>query len=184
MASVIMLACVSTEQLLLNVVPKASFSSAFHIVHLQFSSVQLLSCLKLFATPWIAACQASLSTTNSQSLLKMSVKLVMPSNSGMVAPSPSAFNLSQHQGPFQWVSSSHQVAKVLELRFSISPSNEYSGLVSFRMDWLDLLDVQGTLECLLQHHNSKASILRHSAFFMVQLSHPYKTTGKKKHSFD
>ena len=180
MASVIMLACFSTEQLLLIVVPKASFSSAFHIVHLQFSSVQLLSCVQLFATLWSAACQASLSTTNSQSLLKlMSVKLVMPSSNDMVAPSPSAFNLSQHQGPFQWVSSLHQVAKVLELCFSISPSNEYSGLVSFRMDWLDLLDVQGTLKCLLQHHSSKASILRHSAFFMVQLSHPYKTTGKK-----
>ena len=92
--------------------------------------------------------------------------------------STSAFNLSQHQGLFQGVSSSHQVAKVLELQLQISPSNEYSELISFRIDWFDLLAVQGTLESLLQHHSSKASILRHSAFFTVQLSHPYMTTGK------
>ena len=91
--------------------------------------------------------------------------------------SPSIFNLSQHQGLFQWVISSHQVAKVLEA-FSISPSNKYSGLISFRMDWLDLLAVQGTLSSLLQHHSSKASILLHSAFFIVQLSHPYMAIGK------
>ena len=96
------------------------------------------------------------------------------------SPSP-AFNLSQHQGLFQGVSSSHEVAKVLELRFSISPSNEYLGLISFRMDWFDLLAVQGTLKSLLQHHSSKASILQCSVFFIVQLSHPYMT---KKHSFD
>ena len=94
------------------------------------------------------------------------------------SPSPPAFSLSQHQGLFQWVSSLHQVAKVLEFHFSISPSNEYSGLISFRMDWLDLLVVQGTLKSLPQHHSSKASILRHSAFFIVQLSHLYMTTGK------
>ena len=81
------------------------------------------------------------------------------------SPSPSAFNLSQHQGLFQLVSSSHQVAKVLELQFSLSPSNEYSGLISFRMDWLDLLAVQGTPKSLLQHHSSKASILGNSSFF-------------------
>ena len=86
-------------------------------------------------------------------------------------PSPFAFNLSQHQGLFKWV-------KVLEFQFRVNPSNEYSGLFSFRMDWLDLLAVQGTLKGLLQHHSSKASILRHSAFFIVQLSHPYLTTGK------
>ena len=96
----------------------------------------------------------------------------------LLSPSPPAFNLSQDQGLFQWVSSSHQVDKVLELQFSISPSNEYPGLIFFRMDWFDLLAVQGTLESLLQHHSSKASILRHSAFFIVQLSHPYMTTGK------
>ena len=94
------------------------------------------------------------------------------------SPSPPAFNLSQHQGLFKWVSSSHQVAKVLSFRFNISPSNEHSELISFRMDWLDLLAVQGTLKNLLQHHSSKASILQHSAFFVVQLSHPYMTTGK------
>ena len=94
------------------------------------------------------------------------------------SPSPPAFNLSQHQGLFQWVSSSHQVAKYWNFSFSISPSSEYSGLISFRMDWLDLLAVQGTLKSLLQCHSSKASILRHSAFFMVQLSHPYMTTGE------
>ena len=93
-------------------------------------------------------------------------------------PSPPALNLSQDQGLFQWVSSSHQVARVLDFSFNISPSNEHPGLVSFRMDWLDLLAVQGTLKSLLQHHSSKASILQHSAFFIVQLSHPYMTTGK------
>ena len=94
------------------------------------------------------------------------------------SPSPPAPNPSQHQSLFQCVSSSHQVAKVLDFSFSISPSNEYSGLVSFRMDWLDLLAVQGTLRSLLQRHSSKASILQCSAFFTIQLSHPYMTTGK------
>ena len=94
------------------------------------------------------------------------------------SPSPPAFNLSQHQGLFKFVSSSHQVVKYWSCSSSISPSNDYSGPISFRMDWLDLLAVQGTLKSLLQHHSSKASILRHSAFFMVQLSHPYMTTGE------
>ena len=92
-------------------------------------------------------------------------------------------NLSQHQGLFKWVHSPHQVAKVsefqLQLCFSFSPSNEHPGLTSFRMDWLDLFTVQGTLKSLLQHHSSKASVLWHSAFFMVRLSHPYVTTEKK-----
>ena len=92
--------------------------------------------------------------------------------------SPPAFNLSQHQGLFQLVSSSHQWPKYWSFSFSISPSNEYSGLISFRMDLFYLLAVQGTLKSLLQHHSSKASVLRPSAFFMVQLSHPYVTTGK------
>ena len=91
----------------------------------------------------------------------------------LLSPSPPALNLSRHQGLFQWVCSSHQYWS-----FSISPSNEYSGLISFRMDWCDLLAFQRTLKNLLQHHSSKASILRHSAFLMVQLSHPYMTTGK------
>ena len=93
-------------------------------------------------------------------------------------PSLPAFNLSHHQGLFKWVSSSHQVAKVLEFQLQHSPFNEHSELISFRMDWLDLLAVQGTLKSLLQYHSSKASILQHSAFFIVQLSHPYMTTGK------
>ena len=92
------------------------------------------------------------------------------------SPSPPAFKLSQHQGLFQWIISSHQVAKVLVI--NISPSNEHPGLISFRMDWLGLLVVQGTLKSLLQHHSSKVSILQCSAFFIVQLSHPYMTTGK------
>ena len=96
----------------------------------------------------------------------------------LLPPCPPAVNLSQHHSLFQWVSSSHQVTKVLELLFSISPSNKYSGLISFRIIWLDLLAVQGTLKSLLQHHSSKASILWHSVFFIVQLSHPYMTTGK------
>ena len=95
-----------------------------------------------------------------------------------LSPSPPAFNLSQHQGLFQWVSSSHQVAKGLEFQFNISPSNEYSGLISLRMDWLAFLAVQGTLRSLLQHHSSKASVLPRSVFFIVQLSYPYMTTGK------
>ena len=96
----------------------------------------------------------------------------------LLSPSPPAPNPSQHQSLFQWVSSSHEVAKYWSFSFSISPSNKYTGLISFRMDWLDLLAVQGTLKSLLQHHSSKASILRCSAFFIVQLSHPYMTTGK------
>ena len=97
----------------------------------------------------------------------------------LLSPFPPDFNISKHQGLFKWVSSLHHVAKVLEFfNFSISPSNEYSGLISFRMDWLDLLAVRGTLKSLLQHHTSKASILQCSAFFIVQLSHPYMTTGK------
>ena len=93
-------------------------------------------------------------------------------------PSPPALNLSQHQGLFTWVSSLHQVAKYWSFSFSISPSSEHSGLISFRMDWLHLLAVQGIFKSLFQHHCSKASILRGSAFFIVQLSHPYMTTGK------
>ena len=96
----------------------------------------------------------------------------------LLSPSPPTFNLSQHQGLFKWVSSLHQVAKYWSFSFNISPTNEHSGLISFRMDWVDLLAVQGTLKSLLQHHSSKASILQHSAFFIVQFSHPYMTTGK------
>ena len=94
------------------------------------------------------------------------------------SPSLPAPNPSQHQSLFQWVNSSHEVAKVWSFSPSISPSSEYSGLTSFRIDWFDLLAVQGTLKKLFQHHSSKASILQRSAFFTVQLSHPYMTTGK------
>ena len=136
---------------------------------------QLLSCVQLFATPWTAAHQSSLSFTTSPSLLKVtSIELVMSSNHFILCHPlllpPSIF-------PSIRVSS-HQVAKYWSFSFSISLSNEYPGLISFRMDWLDLLEVQGTLKSLLQHHSSKASILRHSAFLMVQLSHPYMTIGK------
>ena len=136
-----------------------------------------LSHLQLFATPWIGACQASLSITNSRSLLKLiSIEWVMASNHLILYHPllllPSIFP------SIKWVSSSQQVAKVLEFQHQISPSNEYSELIARRMDWLDLLAVQGTLKSLLQHHSSKASILQCSAFFIVQLSHPYVTTGK------
>ena len=153
------------------------------LVRVQFSSVQLLSGIRLFATPWTAAYQASLSITNSRSLLKlMSTESLMPSNHLILSRSllpPSVF-LSIR------VFSNESVLcirwpKYWTLSFSISPSSEYSGLISFRMDWLDLLAVQGTLKSLFQHHSSKASVLR-SAFFIVQLSHPYMT--RKNHSFD
>ena len=101
-----------------------------------------------------------------------------PTITSSVVPSPPAFNLSQHQGLFKWVSSSHQVAKVLEFQLHHQSSNEHPGLISFRMDWLDLLAVQGTLKSLLQHHSSKASIFQHSVFFITQLSHSYTTVGK------
>jgi len=138
------------------------------------------SCLTLW-DPVTAARQASLSFTISQSLLKLtSIESMMPSNHLLpchpllllpsIFPSIRVFSneLALH---IMW-------PKYWSISFSISPSNEYSGLISFRMDWLDLLAVQGTLKSLLQHHSSKASILRHSAFFIVQLSHPYMTTGK------
>ena len=94
-------------------------------------------------------------------------------------PSPPAFSLAQHQGLFQWVSSLHQVAKGLDLHFSLSPSNEFAGLISFRIDWFDLLAVEGTLKSFLQYHSLKASLLWHSPFFMIQISHLYMTTGRQ-----
>ena len=152
----------------------------------QFSSVQSLSCVRLFAIPWIAARQASLSITNSPSLLKlMFTESVMPSNHLILCrPLLLLPSTSPSIGVFSKESVLHIWLKVLEwpkywsFSLSISLSNEYSGLIPFRMDWLDLLGVQGTLESLLQHYSSKASILRRSAFFMVQFSHPYMTTGK------
>ena len=147
------------------------------------SSVQSLSRVRLFATPWTAARQASLSITNSQGLPKlMSSEWVMPSNH-LILYHPLLLLLSIF--PSIRVFSNESVLylrwpKYWSFSFSISPSNEHPGLISFRMDWLDLLVVQGTLKSLLQHHSSKASILWHSAFFIVQLSHPY----WKNHSFD
>ena len=142
------------------------------------SSVQSLSHVQLFVTPWTAACQASLSNTNSQNLLKlMSVESVMPSNHLILCHPhlllPSIFPSIRVFSALciRWL-------KYWSFSFSISPSDEYSGLISFRMDWLDLLAVQGTLKSLLQHHSPKALILRHSAFFIVQLLHPYMTPGK------
>ena len=139
----------------------------------QFSLVQSLSCIGLFATPWTAAHQASLSTTNSRSLLKlMSIELVMPYNHLILClllllpsiyPSIRVFS-KESVLRIRW-------PKYWSFSFSIGPSNEYSGLISFRMDWFDLV-VQGTLKSLLQHHSLKASILRSSVFFIVQLSHP------------
>ena len=101
-----------------------------------------------------------------------------PTISSSVVPFSSRLQSFQHQGLFQWVNFSHQVVKYWTFNFSISPSNEYSVMISLRIDWFELLEVQGTLKKLLQHHNSKAPILRHSALFMVQPSHPYMTTGK------
>ena len=148
---------------------------------MSISSVQSLSRVRLFVTPWTAACQASLSFTNSQSLLKlMSIESVMPSTHLILCrplllqpsflPSIKAFS-NESVLCIRW-------PKYWSFSFSISPSNEYSRLIFIRMDWLDFLAVQGTLKSLLQHCCSKASILQHSAFFMVQLSHPYMITGK------
>ena len=140
------------------------------------SSVQLLSCVWLSVTPWTAASQASLSIIKAQSLLKlMSIESVMPSNHlilchPLLLP-PSIF--SQHQSLFQWVSSSYQWLKYWSFSFSISPSKAFSGLISFRMDWLDLLAVQETLKSLFQHHSSKASILWCSVFFIVTYIHTF-----------
>ena len=148
------------------------------------SSVQSLSCVQLLVTPWTAKHQASLSITNSWSLLKlMPIKSVMPSSHLIVChplllpPTTPSIRVFSNESVFciRW-------PKYWSFSFSISPSNEYSGLISFRMDWLDLLAVQGTLKTLLQHHSSQASIPQHSAFFMVQLTsiHDY----WENHSFD
>ena len=147
--------------------------SSHHSV--EFSSVQSLSRARLFVTPWIAACQASLSITNSRSLPKlMSIESAMPSNHLILCcpllllpsifPNIRVFS-NESALPIRW-------PKYWSFSLNISPSNEHSGLISFRMDWLGLLAVQGTLKSLLQHHSSKASILWCSAFFIVQLSHP------------
>ena len=145
------------------------------------SSVQSLSCVQLFVTPWIAARQASLSMTNSWSSIKlMSIESVIPSSHLILCcpllllpPIPPSIRVFSNESTLRM-----RWPKYWSFSFNISPSNEHPGLISFRMDWLDLLEVQGTLKSLLQHHSSKASILLCSAFFIVQLSHPYMTTGK------
>ena len=159
-------------------------SRLFFIYH--FSSVQPLSHIQLFVTLWTAAHQASLSITNSRSLFKLtSIESVMPSNHLILCCAllllPSIFSsirVFSNESVFhiRW-------PKYWSFSFSISPSNEYSGLIPFRIDWFDLLAVQGTLKSLLQHHRTKASIIWCSAFFIVQLSYPYMTTGKY-HRFD
>ena len=147
---------------------------------LQVNSVQSLSCVWLFEIPWTAPHQAFLSITNSQSLLKlMSIVSVMPSSHLILSrplllpPILASIRVFSKESALRirW-------PKYWSFSFNISPSNEYSGLISFKIDWFDLLAVQGTLKSLLQHHSSKASILQCSAFFVVQLSHPYMTTGK------
>ena len=155
---------------------------------LQFSSVQLIGCVRLFVTPWIAACQASLSITNSRSSLRLtSIESVMPSSHLILCrplllllpPIPPSIRVfySESTLRMRW-------PKYWSFSFSIIPSKEHAGPISFRMDWLDLLAVQGTLKSLLQHHSSEASILWFSAFFTVQLPHPYMTTGKAKSWLD
>ena len=164
-----------------NLLDKGIKVNILTVMQVQFSSVQLLSRVRLFATPWIAARQASLSITNSQSPPKLtSIESVMPSSHLIlccplllrprIPPSIRVFS-NESTLCMRW-------PKYWSFSFSISPSNEHPGLISFRMDWLDLLAVQGTLKSLLQHHSSIASILWCSAFFTVQLSHPYMTTGK------
>ena len=151
-----------------------------HQLNYCISSIQSLSRVQLFATPWIAAHQASLSITNSRSSLRlMSIQSVMPS-SHLILCHPLLLlpSIPRSISLFQWVNSSHEVAKVLESQLQHHSLQRNPGLISFRMDWLDLLAVQGTLKSLLQHHSSKASILQRSAFFTVQFSHPYMTTGK------
>ena len=146
-----------------------------------FSSIQSLSHVRLFATPWTAACQASLSITNSRSPLKpMSIKSVIPSNHFILChpllllpPIPPSIKVFSNESTLRM-----KWPEYWSFSFNISPSKEHPGLISFRMDWLDFLAIQGTLKSLLQHHSSKPSILQHSAFFTVQLSHPYMTTGK------
>ena len=147
----------------------------------QFSSVQSLSCVQLFATPWIPARQASLSITNSWSSLSLtSIKSVVPSSHLILCrpllllpPIPPSIRVFSNESTLRM-----RWPKYWTFSFSISPSNEHPGLIFFRMDWLDLLAVQGTLKSLLQHRSSKTSILQHSAIFTVQLSHPHMTTGK------
>ena len=162
-------------------IPSSIHLSPFAFYSSQFSSVQSLTHVRLFVTPWITAHQASLSITNSQSLLKLipiesvmtSSHLILCDPLLLLPPIPPSIRVFSNESTLhmRW-------PKYWSFSFSTSPSNEHPRLISFRMDWLDLLAVQGTLKSLLQHHSSKASIFQHSAFLTVQLSHPYMTTGK------
>ena len=157
------------------------FGTSLTTLSVQFISVQFLSRVQLFAIPWIAARQASLSITNSQSLLRLiSIESVISSNHLILHwPLFLLFSIFPSIRVFSSESILHiRCPKYWRFSFSISPSSEYSGLISFRIEGFDLLAVKGTYKSLLQHHNSKTSILWCSAFFMVQLLHPYMTTGK------
>ena len=144
--------------------------------------VQPLNYVIFFVTPWMDCCTPGFPVQHQpQELVQTHIYQVGDATQPfhpLLSPSPTAFNLSQHQGLFQWVSSLHHVAKVLEFQVQHQSFQWIFRTISFRMDWLDLLAVQGTLKSLLQHHSSKALVLRGSAFFIVQLSHPYLTTGK------
>ena len=158
-----------------------AFAASHKFWYVQFSSVKSLSHVRLFETPWTAARQASLSTTNSRSLSKLiSIESVMPSNHLILChpllllpPIPPSIRVFSNESTLRM-----RWPNYWSFSFNISPFKEHPGLISFRIDWLDLLAVQGTLKSLFQHHSSKALILLHSAFFTVQLSHPYVTTGK------
>ena len=151
------------------------------VLSVQFNSVQSFSRVWLFATPWIAACKASLSKTNSRSSFRLtSIESVMPSSHLilchpllLLSPVPPSIRVFSNESTLRM-----RWPKYWSVSFSIIPSKEIPGLISFKMDWLDLLAVEGTLKSLLQHHSSKASLLWCLAFFTVQLSHPYMTTGK------
>ena len=178
--SVFLWLLLSPDYLFLSFVSSHLVSRTSRICLHQFNSVQSLSRVRLFVTPWIAARQASLSITNSLSSPRlMSIESVIPSSHLilrcpllLLPPIPPSIRVFSSESTLhmRW-------PKYWSFSFSISPSSEHPGLISFRMDWLDLLAVQGTLKSLLQHYSSKASILQHSAFFTVQLSHPYMTTG-------
>ena len=178
--SLLVIPCSGPEHPVSCIEPGLAICFTYGNIH-QFSSVQLLSPVWLFATSWIAAHQASLSITNFQSLLKlMSIESVMPSSHLILCspllllpPIPPSVRVFSNESTLRI-----RCPKYWHFSFIISPSNEHAGLISFRMDWLDLLAVQGTLKSLLRHHSSKTSIFRRSAFFIVQLSHPYMTPGK------
>ena len=176
----------TSQRVLVSKYGNSTGCSQYSLGFLPLSSVQLLSRVWLFVTPWTAALQASLPITNSWSLLKlMSIESVMPRNHlilchPLLLPPSIFYNIR--------VFSNESVLRIRwpecwSFSFSISPSNEYSGLISFRMDWWDVLAVQETLKSLLQHHTSKALILRHSVFFIVQLSHPGKTIALTRRTF-